>query len=327
LASCQGYTLALITKNSLTNQTALMPQYKISYHQDFSRISFSAMASPCEVLVRNLDPEFCDSIATIVYDETARIEQKYSRYIGGNLVAAMNGSQGKKIAIDEETFRLLEYARELFESSDGLYDISSGVLRKIWKFVNHSMPPSQRQIDNQLKNIGFDKINYDPSNFYMNKGMEIDFGGIGKEYAVDQVYQKLQTACSANGSSFLINFGGDIRAKKLADDSLPWTVGVESQDYQNEGKHKEWSNSFITISEGAVATSGHTKQYFDYEGKRYGHLLNPKTGYPVENSPLSVTTFAGNCVLAGSLSSLAMLMGAQAEEFLESQSIKHLCFW
>ncbi|MEP1742716.1 MAG: FAD:protein FMN transferase [Kangiellaceae bacterium] len=304
-----------------------MNQFEVSYHQNFSRIAFTAMASPCEILLRNLEPTFCHTIANTALNETSRIEKKYSRFIHGNLVDTMNKSQGKKITIDDETFKLLEYARNLFELSNGLFDISSGVLRKIWRFENNSSPPSQKQISHQLKKIGFDKIDYDESSFYMNKGMEIDFGGIGKEYAVDQVSLLLLEACTPTKSSFLVNFGGDLSARKLASDALPWTVGVESVGCQDELANEEWPNSFITISQGAVATSGNTKRFFDYEGKRYGHLMNPKTGYPVENPPLSVTTFADNCVMAGSYSSLAMLMGAQAEEFLTEQSIKHLCFW
>ena len=304
-----------------------MASFEVSHHQNFSRIAFSAMASPCEILIRNMDPTFCHNIGKLAVSEVNRIEQKYSRYVRGNLVDQMNNSQGKKVIIDEETFKLLEYARDLFEVSHGLFDISSGVLRKIWKFVSGATPPTPKQISKYLKKIGFDKIDYDQTSFYLNKGMEIDFGGIGKEYAVDQVADLIQNVCTDSGTSFLVNLGGDISARKLAPDALPWTVGIESVGCQNDLAVQEWPNSFITISQGAVATSGTANRFFDHQGKRYGHLLNPKTGYPVENSPLSVTTFANNCVLAGSFCSLAMLMGSQAEEFLSEQSIKHLCFW
>lgn len=304
-----------------------MAKFKVNHHQNFSRIAFFAMASPCEVLLRNLDPILCHTIGDLVVDEVTRIEQKYSRYVQGNLVDQMNRSQGRKVTIDEETFKLLEYAQDLFEVSDGLFDISSGVLRRIWKFGDNSAPPSHRQIDNQLKKIGFDKIEYDQVSFYMNKGMEIDFGGIGKEYAVDQVTELVEQKCRESNSNFLVNFGGDISATKLNDDALPWTIGIEPAGCHDDLAAEERLNSFIYISQGAVATSGITHRFFDYDGKRYGHLMNPKTGYPVEGAPFSVTTFANNCVLAGSFSSLAMLMGAHAEEFLIEHSVKHLCYW
>ncbi len=304
-----------------------MSQFEISQHQNFSRIAYRAMANQCEILIRSLDTILCEKLAQLAFNETQRIENKYSRYIKSNLVDQMNKSAGKKVAIDEETFLLLEYARELFESSEGLFDISSGVLRKVWNFTDHAKPPSKQQVAAQLKHIGFNKIDYDQNSFYMNKGMEIDLGGLVKEYAVDQVAQSIFTECEAIECSFLVNFGGDISAQKLANDSQPWTVGVESVGCHDDLTGNEWPNSFLTISQGAVATSGNTKRFIAHNGKRYGHIMNPKTGYPVENSPLSITTFAENCVMAGSFSSLAMLMGSQAEMFLDEQSVKHLCIW
>jgi len=298
-----------------------MADYQLSSHRDYSKIAFNAMASPCEVLVRNLDARFCHALAKIIICETKRIESKFSRYKQDNLVYRMNHSNGKNIPIDEETFKLLEYAKNLFELSGGLFDITSGVLRKIWSFTSGSKPPTQNKIEKILTLIGFNSIDYNQQNFAIKRDMQIDFGGIGKEYAVDQVSQMIRKQCQAKNASYLINFGGDLSAVKFRKDDPEWIIGLESTDNENN------TESIIKIAHGSVATSGNTKRFFEYQGKRYGHLLNPKTGYPIEDAPRSITTFSNSCVLAGSFSSLAMLQGSQAEDFLKEQAVKYICLW
>ncbi len=296
-----------------------MPGYQLTHYKNYSKIAFDAMASPCEVLIRNLDSEFCHQIAKMAYLETKRIEHKYSRYIPGNLVDRMNHSAGQSVEIDLETFKLLEYARDLFEVSNGLFDITSGVLRKIWKFCPNSVPPTQSAIDKLLKYIGFDLISYNQQTFIMPKDMQIDWGGIGKEYAVDQVAETIRSFCEKQSASFLVNFGGDLSATKFSSQHRAWIVGLESANNDNQAE------TVIHLSNGSVATSGSTKRFLEYQGKRYGHLLNPNTGYPIEGVPRSITAFASSCVLAGSFSSLAMLQGAHAESFLRGQGIKYIC--
>jgi len=269
------------------------------------------MANVCEILLRSDDLDHCHSIAKTAIQETYRIETKYSRYLKRNVTGQMNQSNGKPVAIDQETYQLLEYARNLFELSDGLFDISSGVLRKIWRFTPGSEPPSKQQVRALVANIGFQKIRYDQKVYIMPEKMEIDLGGIGKEYAVDQVCTVIRDACKKAkcSCSFLVNFGGDISAESYCPGNPAWIVGVE------EPVH------------GCMATSGTNKQFFLHKNKRYGHLLNPITGYPIDGSPLSITTYATSCVLAGSYSSLAMLQGKRAEPFLQQQGVKFICNW
>lgn len=298
-----------------------VPNYQLTHLKNYSKISFEAMASPCEILLRNLETEFCHRIAKMAYLETKRIENKFSRYIADNLVDKMNNSADQSVEIDRETFNLLQYAKNLFEVSDGLFDITSGVLRKIWKFAPSSSPPTKSAIDNLLKNIGFNLISYDEKSFSMAKDMQIDFGGIGKEYAVDQVAKIIEPLCKKQLASFLVNFGGDLSATKFTEKDPAWIVGLESAD--NDGQPE----TVITLSNGSVATSGTSKRFLEYQGKRYGHILNPNTGYPIEGAPRSITSFAASCVLAGSFSSLAMLQATQAENFLKEQEIKYICIW
>ncbi len=298
-----------------------MQNFQISMHTDFAKISFNAMASPCEILVRNLDAKLIKRIAKIAMSETRRIESKYSRYIKNNLVAQMNNSRGRTVPIDSETFNLLEYAKNIHQLSDGLFDITSGALRKVWRFEKNAQPPTESEIRDVLPHIGFKLLEYDDHSFRCPNNTEIDFGGVGKEYAVDQVSNLLRPICSESKSSYLVNYGGDISAVKLDEQHQKWIVGVES------ASNDQQTDSIINILHGSVATSGNTKRHLQYKGKLYGHILNPKTGYPIEDAPRSITTFASSCLVAGSFSSLAMLQGKNAEAFLKENELDYICIW
>lgn len=300
--------------------------YKLTQQEDHVRICFNAMANGCEILLRSDDLDHCHAIAKMAVQETFRLEKKYSRYLKQNLTSKMNQSNGKLVRIDRETYQLLEYARNLFELSEGMFDISSGVLRKIWRFTSESKPPSEKEIQALVANIGFKKIQYDQQSYTMPEKMEIDFGGIGKEYAVDQVCNLIREDCKRARCSFLVNFGGDISAESHSDHDPEWIIGIEESERDNSERDNK-APPVIKLRHGCVATSGNSKQFLLHQNKRYGHLLNPKTGYPIDGSPLSVTAFAGSCVLAGSFSSLAMLQGKRAEEFLQQQNIKFICNW
>jgi thiamine biosynthesis lipoprotein len=140
--------------------------------------------------------------------------------------------------------------------------------------------------------------------------MEIDLGGICKEYAVDRAAMAItaESDCPA-----LINFGGDLRTTR-AKVNARWAVAIESMDPAKA------SGGLLKIDQGAIATSGDAKRFLLRGGKRYSHILDPRTGWPVEHPPRSVTVAAHTCVQAGTLSTLAMLLGPGAEAFLKAES-------
>jgi FAD:protein FMN transferase len=298
-----------------------MLKYKLFKEDDYFKIAFFAMASPCEILLFTQDKSFAKKIANIAIAEIQRIESKYSRYQKDNHCWQLNHSFGKAISIDQETFDLLEYASQLFLLSDSMFDITSGVLRKIWQFSDGAIPPSQNEIVQLLPFIGFDKVTYSENDFFMPVGMELDFGGIGKEYCVDSVSNLIKMDCEKFSVSFLVNLGGDLFARNFNPAHPAWKVGLESVQHNNE------SQAVIEVSHGAIATSGSTKRAFKYQGKHYAHILNPVTGYPIEKAPLSVSVFARTCSLAGGMSSLAQLKGKNAEKFLIQNKVKYICCW
>jgi FAD:protein FMN transferase len=146
--------------------------------------------------------------------------------------------------------------------------------------------------------------------------MEIDLGGIGKEYAVDRALHLLKQQTDL---PILINFGGDLAVSGAQKNLKPWQVGIETPDQNAQAHH------ILEISAGALATSGDAKRFLLHQGKRYGHILNPKTGYPVENAPRSISVAGSTCVQAGTLSTLALLQGENAESFLQEQNAIYWC--
>lgn len=276
------------------------------------------MASPCELLIDCLDVTLAKKLTAIAYAETKRIEQKFSRYSSCNLMAQINTSQGKKVAIDSETFRLLEFANTCYQLSDGMFDISSGVLRKAWKFDGSDNVPTRQQVEAVKPNIGWQKIVYDQQSITLAKAMELDFGGIGKEYAVDSVAQLCQQ--QQPEISVVVNFGGDIQVTRPRHNNQYWLIGIECLD------NAQQAVKVLKIKQGGLATSGDAKRYLQKNGVRYSHILNPKTGYPVEHAARSVTVAASHCTQAGLLATLALLKGQQAEAFLQQQEVIYWCY-
>jgi thiamine biosynthesis lipoprotein len=295
-------------------------KFSLSVKGDVSKITFNAMASPCEILIYTKDRYLPEQIAHISTSEIYRIETKYSRYQSHNLCSKMNQSHGKKVSIDHETFLLLEYAKQLYQLSHGLFDITSGSLRRLWHFIEGSTPPSKKAIKKILPLIGFNKIHYSTKSFLMPALMEIDLGGIGKEYAVDKVSQLISLRCKQTKSSFLINLGGDLSAASFNSDHPSWRVGLESLNDKN-------NKIMVELKQGAIATSGNTQRFFYYQGKKYSHILNPKTGKPIDGAPQLISVFAKTCTLAGGMSTIAQLQGKEAENFLIDNSIRYICSW
>ncbi|WP_417348873.1 FAD:protein FMN transferase [Ferrimonas sp.] len=270
---------------------------------------FGAMACRCELLIRTHQRSLAQQVLGVAAREALRIEHKFSRYSNDGLCHAINHSQGKPVSIDQETHQLLSLADAAWRLSEGLFDISSGILGKVWHFDGSSRLPAPERIPPLLDLIGWDRVTLGPSSFILPSGMAIDFGGLGKEYAVDRVL----ALCRHHwpGLALLVNFGGDIAVTPT---QAPWRVGVSAANGPS-------TTDALLLSEGAIATSGDTERYLIRDGKRLSHILNPKTGYPVESAPASVTVQAPRCTDAGLIATLAMLHGEHAEQFLGAQGL------
>lgn len=275
-----------------------------------NRYRFAAMASPCEVQFDTDDTSLVAELGAAAEAEVARIEASYSRYRPDSLLSQVNQSNGVPVAVTAEMMNLLHYAARCHDLTDGLFDITCGVLRAIWKFDGSDNIPTQSQIDGLLQLVGWDKVTLADHSITLRPGMEIDFGGLGKEYAVDRVKMLLARMTDA---PFLVNFGGDLSVSGPRRNGRPWRIAIDAVEPECSG------HTVIEIGEGALTTSGDAQRFLLKEGKRYSHILNPKTGWPVDNPPRSVTVAASTCMEAGVLSTLAMALGEDAESFLHNE--------
>jgi thiamine biosynthesis lipoprotein len=273
------------------------------------------MASPCEVLMDVKKKALAEKVLKAVADEAWRIEKKFSRYRDDNKIFEINNADGKPVVVDDETARLIDFSVELYQMSEGLFDITSGVLREVWKFDGSDNVPESSAIEAVLEKVGWHKVQWQSQEkqLTMLPGMEIDLGGVGKEYAVDR---SVQIARQLTNKSVLINFGGDLAMTCERRNDGFWSVGRLITG-------KEHAVSLFRLHRGAIATSGDAHRYLLKDGVRYSHVLNPKTGWSVPHAPHTVSVSAPTCVEAGMLSTLAMLQGERAEEFLKLQEIDY----
>ena len=279
------------------------------------RFGFSAMGSRCEIVLSSSRKKEAHSIAALGIKEVKRIEYKYSRYRPDSLISRINAAAGADfVECDEETVSLFQYADTLYETSGGLFDITSGVMRHAWDFSKPEVP-EEESLFPILNLIGWDRVERQGSTIRLPaSGMQIDFGGIGKEYAADRAATILH---SKGGRYGYVNLGGDIRAIGPKPDGKPWSIGIQ------DPRNRERMIASIPLYSGALATSGDYERYFEVDGRRYCHIINPKTGYPVMEWQ-SVTILAPLTITAGSCSTIAMLKESDGLTFLENSCMRYL---
>lgn len=258
-----------------------------------------------------------DSAAEQCIQEVNRLEDKYSRYRDDSLLSNINRHAGDSSysSIDPETFAILNYADVAYTSSEGLFDITSGVLRKAWDFKS-GIVPSQDTLNALIEQIGWSSVEFEQTTIRLPKeGMEIDFGGIVKEYAADSVANIARRLGIKSG---LIDLGGDMSVVGPHPDGSPWQIGISDPSSPKD------AIATISLVSGGLATSGDYARYFEWQGKRYSHLLDPRTGWPVQGLR-AVSIWHPNCVVAGSLSTIAMLhQRSEGLSWLESLGVNFL---
>jgi len=295
----------------------MQPTFQLHRDGFFYRGAFTAMANPCEVLCETHDEHVARAMCETAAAEARRVERKFSRYRDDSVIHAINMARGEPIGVDEETANLLDYATTLWRLTDGSFDITSGVLRHAWRFGEPNRPPTEEHVAALMQRVGWQRADWRRPQLTLPAGMEIDFGGIGKEYAVDNTVMHLSRWPQVPA---LVNFGGDLRTAGPPPSSGAWQVGIESVAAQGR------ASNVVQLTTGALATSGDTRRYIEIDGRRYGHIIDARTGWPASAAPRSVTVAADTCSQAGTFSTLAMLQGSRAEEFLRAEGVRHWCF-
>ena len=278
--------------------------------------AFFAMGTPCDIQIFAASQSQAEQIARRAMADIGRLEARYSRYRDESDLSSINrvAAIGGEIEVDEETAGLLHYAETCYRESEGLFDITSGILRRAWHFETGQLP-DPALIEELLGQVGWERLSWEPPRLaFSTPGMALDFGGIVKEYAVDRA----AALCASEGiRQGFINLGGDIKIIGPRPDKSAWRIGI---------RHPQRPGSLLTtlsLYDGALASSGDYERCIEVAGVRYGHILNPRNGWPVRT--LASVTVAGEfCVVAGSASTIAMLKEQTGPAWLEQLGLPHL---
>ena len=274
------------------------------------------MASACQLQLQGADPATLQASAQAAVAEVRRIEQRWSRYRSDSIVSRINAAAGQPgfVPVDAETASLLDFAGQLHAQSEGRFDITSGVLRRAWDF-RAGRVPSDADLQALLPLVGWQQVQCSEQGVRLARaGMEIDFGGFGKEYAADRAVSVLHALGLRHG---WVNLGGDIRVLGPRVDGSPWRFAIQHP------RQADSTLATLELGHGALATSGDYERFFERDGRRYCHILDPRTGWPVTQWQ-SVSVIGPACVAAGAISTIAMLLGDAALPFLDAQRVSAL---
>ena len=253
--------------------------------------------------------------AQIVYDEFRRLDKIFNAHDRNSELARLNRTYNKPFKASDELIELLLLSKQVYKLTNGSFDVSMGRLYGFWKKLMENKDikgmPSKEKIGELKESGGMDFIEVnvrDKTVAIKKKGLVIDLSGIAKGYMVDKAARRLK---KEGINSALINAGGDIYCLGNDKDSY-WKVGIRDPE------SKEGIIDTVLLSDEAIATSGNYQQFFLYKDKRYSHIINPKTGFPVGGNILSTTVVTKNCTTADSLATAFFVMGVKGiKEFLE----------
>ncbi|GGG50378.1 FAD:protein FMN transferase [Croceivirga lutea] len=239
--------------------------------------------------------------------EIERIEKLISSWNINSETSEINRFAGMRpVKVSQELFDLIKRAINIAKITDGAFDITYASMDKIWKF-DGSMKvfPSEERIKNSIAKVGFEKVVLNESEltvYLPEKGMKIGFGAIGKGYAADKTKKLL---ISKGVKAGLINAGGDLTSWGTKETGEKWLVGITNP------LDKDKVFSWLPIVESSVATSGNYEKFVHFKGKKYTHIINPRTGYPTTGVK-SVTIFAKDAELCDALATAVYVMGVDA---------------
>ena len=258
-------------------------------------VDFRAMGCPCRIQA--------DSPAAVTAAQAVvlRLEARYSRYLPDSETSRINRSAGKPggIVVDDETAELLNFAAAAHAQSHGRFDITAGVLRRGWDFRSGAVP-DREAVDQCLQQVGWQRVRWQPPVLELPAGAELDFGGFVKEYAADAAAAAARAAGGAHG---LVDLGGDLAVIGPNPDGSPWRVGIRDPFAPDQAV------ATIELASGGLASSGNYARAIRTEQRVYGHVLDPRTGWPPESGFAGVSARADSCLLAGIATTVAMVSG------------------
>jgi len=275
----------------------------VNVDRGIHHLTFGAMSTKCRVLIHGVPEKQAREFQQQALHWVADFEAKYSRFLPDSLVSRINQAAGEHwVDVDPEAERLFSLCDTAVFLTRGAFDPTALPLIKLWNWkVPNPVLPNHEAIESSRQLVGWTRVQRRPGAIFLPQpGMALDFGGIGKEFAVDRV---AEMATQRGISHVLVDFGHDVRACGSAPGKDCWSVGLE--DPTKPGTC--WVG--LAVRNMAVATSGDYVRHSLINGRRYGHIIDPRTGYPVDNGCRAVSVVASSCTMAGLLSTTAFILG------------------
>lgn len=267
------------------------------------RVRFQALGTQCEIQFTAGDPAAGQAFVREAVAWVQAFEAKYSRFRPDSLIGRINAAAGRDwVAIDADAERLFALADQVHVLTRGVIDPTMLPLLRLWNYrAAAPRVPSAEEIAEASARTGWARVRREPGRIYLPEtGMGLDLGGFGKEYAVDCV---VDIARAHGVLHVLVDFGHDVRVLGAPPGAPCWSVGVE--DSRTPGALR----ARLAVTDAGIATSGDYIRYFESGGRRFGHIIDPRSGYPVANECRSVTVVANSCLEAGLLSTTAFVLG------------------
>ena len=269
-------------------------------------LRWPALGTNCEVQFVCGDEVRRKAFETEAVGWVSSFEARYSRFKSDSALSRVNASAGREwVAIDAEMEQFLDLCASIFQMTSGVLDVTALPIMRLWDYKSQSPRiPSNEEIALALQLTGWNKVQRRPGFVrFAQSGMALDFGGWGKEYAVDMI---AQIAVRHGLTQVLVDFGHDLCAVGAGLGKPAWHIGLEDPDRPGIAC---WSS--LAIKDRAVASSGNYLRGFTLNGRRYGHIVDPRTGWPVSNDNKQVTVIARGCLQAGVLATAAFVLGPE----------------
>ena len=280
--------------------------YSVTFSQQIFKKEQSLLGSPFEITVVATDSVQAKLYTDLAILEVKRIENLVSDWIPTTQISQVNQNAGiKPVKVDQEVFDLVERAIKISKLTSGAFDISYASMDKIWKFDGSMKQlPTEEAIKKSVEKVGYQNIILNPTDktiFLKNKGMKLGLGGIAQGYIADKIKEVLQEKGCTSG---LVNVSGDINTWGKQPNGQSWSVGIINP----MNKNKVFA-TFI-LDDSAVETSGSYEKFVVFNGKRYSHIIDPRTGYPASGI-VSVSVFAKQTELADALATGIFVLGIE----------------
>lgn len=273
---------------------------------DYREITCRAMSTSVRIVFRAPAAAIAGEFGRQAVRWIATFEARYSRFIPESVIGRINTSAGGDwVELDQEAEEIFALCDQMHAISHGAFDAGSLPLLRLWNWkADPPEIPDESAVRAAMDLCGWSKVQRSPRGIRLPEaGMGIDLGGIGKEYAVDRLSHLARDHGIADA---MIDIGQDLRVSGTPAGREAWYIGLEEPGEPG----RCWTA--LRVQDCAVATSGDYFRAFDRDGRRYGHIIDPRTGQPVNNGCQAVSVIAPNCVLAGVLSTAAFILGPEA---------------